>query len=304
MARRKNKGQDVHGILLLDKRQGVSSNRALQEVKRLYNANKAGHTGSLDPLATGLLPICFGEATKVSAYLLDSHKKYCATIQLGTITDSGDTDGNIIEQRLVPVLEESEIKTCIEGFIGESEQVPPMYSALKHKGKRLYELARAGQVVERKPRRISIDEITLQEFTGNTLIIDVVCSKGTYIRTLAEDIGEQLGCGATISALRRLQVGQFDLNDARSLDDLQNIDNDAMLQQLLLPVDSILQNWPSVVLDNDQAQAIVHGQSLTNIKGSSLGRVRIYSERLFLGIGELQPTGILAPKRIFNLAQQ
>ena len=293
----------MHGILLLDKRQGVSSNRALQEVRRLFNANKAGHTGSLDPLATGLLPVCFGEATKVSSYLLDSHKKYRAQIDLGVITDSGDTDGNIIEKRRVPPLHQEQIEACLQGFLGECEQVPPMYSALKHKGKRLYELAREGLVVDRKPRLITIDDIILQAFNGQSLIIEITCSKGTYIRTLAEDIGEQLGCGATISALRRLRVGQFDINEAKGLEDLQSIENDAMLQSLLLPVDIVLDHWPRIVLDNEQAQAIVHGQRVSNIEDDCEGRVRIYHEDLFLGIGELQATGELAPKRVFNLTQ-
>lgn len=302
MARRR-KGRAIHGILLLDKRTGVSSNRALQEVKRLFDANKAGHTGSLDPLATGLLPVCFGEATKVSSYLLDSHKQYRAQIELGVITDSGDTDGNVIEQRPVPVLDQQQIEVCLQGFIGECAQVPPMYSALKHNGKRLYELARQGLVVERKARLINIDEIVLKAFDGQSLTIEVACSKGTYIRTLAEDIGEQLGCGATISGLRRLRVSEFDINAAKTLEDLQGIDNDAMLQQLLIPVDSVLGHWPSIMLNKDQAQAIVHGQTLSNIEDDCAGKVRIYQDDIFLGIGELQPTGQLAPKRIFNLTQ-
>ena len=303
MAGRRQRGRQLHGILLLDKRQGVSSNRALQEVRRLFDANKAGHTGSLDPLATGLLPVCFGEATKVSTYLLDTDKKYRAEIRLGVKTDSGDTDGRIIKTRPVPELNRQQIESCLRLFIGDCEQVPPMYSALKVQGKRLYELARAGQVVERKVRQITIYDIELLRFSDTTLTVEVACSKGTYIRTLAEDIGEQLGCGATISALRRLQVGCLNLENAQTFVDLQTLGDDNSLLQLLLPVDTVLTDWPGVELDSRQAQAIVHGQSVQDIKVDCAGLVRMYSEQLFLGIGELLPTGILMPKRVFNLAQ-
>ena len=197
MARRK-KGRDIHGIVLLDKRQGISSNKALQEVKRLYNANKAGHTGSLDPLATGLLPICLGEGTKVSAYMLDDDKRYQTVIQLGLMTDTGDVDGVVIEEKIVPEITPQQMDECLASFVGEIEQIPPMYSALKHNGKKLYELAREGITVERKARKITLYAIECLAFKDNLLTLDVRCSKGTYIRTLAEDIGHALGCGAPV----------------------------------------------------------------------------------------------------------
>ncbi|MEN9596898.1 MAG: hypothetical protein RL236_1332, partial [Pseudomonadota bacterium] len=196
---KRTSGLNVHGIIFLDKRLGISSNKALQEVRRLFNANKAGHTGSLDPLATGLLPLCFGEATKVSPLMLDDDKRYQVTVKLGVMTDTGDAEGQIIETKPVPRLSLAEIQACLVKFTGAQAQVPPMYSALKHNGKKLYELAREGITIEREPRNITIYEINLLEFTPETLTLDVSCSKGTYIRSLAEDIGHDLGCGGTVT---------------------------------------------------------------------------------------------------------
>ena len=215
MSKRKS-GLNVHGIILLDKRLGVSSNKALQEVRRLFNANKAGHTGSLDPLATGLLPLCFGEATKVSALMLDDDKRYQVTMKLGVMTDTGDAEGQVIERKPVPELSIEQIQCCLAKFMGLQAQVPPMYSALKLNGKKLYELAREGITVERAPRQITIYELHLLDATFDTLTLDVACSKGTYIRSLAEDIGHDLGCGATVTALRRTQAGQFLLANAKN----------------------------------------------------------------------------------------
>ncbi|MGR9035594.1 MAG: tRNA pseudouridine(55) synthase TruB, partial [Gammaproteobacteria bacterium] len=215
MSKRKS-GRNIHGILLLDKGAGVSSNRALQEVRRLFDANKAGHTGSLDPLATGLLPLCFGEATKVSAMMLDDDKLYYVVIQLGVSTSTGDSEGTVIEQNDVPSLSEVSIKQCLTAFTGAIEQIPPMFSALKHNGKKLYELARAGITVERKARPVTIHELKLVDFDRETLILEVFCSKGTYIRSLAQDIGRYFGCGGTVTVLRRLQSGPFSIENAHT----------------------------------------------------------------------------------------
>jgi tRNA pseudouridine55 synthase len=291
--------RNIHGILLLDKRLGVSSNRALQEVKRLFNANKAGHTGSLDPLATGLLPLCFGEATKVSGMMLDDNKRYQVIIQLGIKTDTGDLEGSIIETKPVPEFSIETIQTILEKFIGEIDQIPPMYSALKQNGKKLYELARDGITVERKARHITIFELKLLAAQKDTLELEVYCSKGTYIRSLAEDIGEELGCGATVKELRRLQAGQFHIEQAMSLEQLQNLDNQQLLAALIA-VDTPLQNLPAVHLNDQQAANTKQGQSST-LTENFLGPVRMYHATEFLGLGEMRLDGKLAPKKLFNM---
>jgi len=302
LSKRKS-GRNVNGIILLDKRLGVSSNRALQEVRRLFNANKAGHTGSLDPLATGLLPLCFGEATKVSAMMLDDNKRYQAVVKLGVMTDTGDAEGEIIEQKPVPELTQQLIEDCLNGFVGEIDQVPPMYSALKHNGRKLYELAREGKTVERKARRISIFELKLLESTADSLTLDVFCSKGTYIRSLAEDIGHKLGCGGTITALRRTQSGQFKLEDALTIEQCQAMS----LEQLtagLLAVDQPLCDVPIIELSEQQAVLIKHGQQIQHGTETIQGLVRMYSEQVFLGLGELLLNGRLVPKKNFNLSNE
>ena len=301
MARRRKSGRNIHGILLLDKRQGVSSNRVLQEVRRLFDANKAGHTGSLDPLATGLLPVCFGEATKVSSYLLDTDKRYRADVKLGVTTDSGDAEAVIPEKKPVPDFDDQEIEACLNRFVGEIDQVPPMYSALKHEGQRLYKLAREGRIVERKPRRITIFELSLLSCKNDVMTIDVNCSKGTYIRTLAEDIGLSLGCGGTITALRRLEVGKLTIDNAWTLEKLQDIDNDARLLECLIPVDHVLSSWPAINLKEDQKCFIRQGQQVELPDTKVRGIVRMYSDKAFLGIGEILSNGKLAPKRLFNV---
>ncbi|MCK5189009.1 MAG: tRNA pseudouridine(55) synthase TruB, partial [Methylococcales bacterium] len=286
MSRRKS-GRNVHGILLLDKRLGISSNKALQEVKRLFNANKAGHTGSLDPLATGLLPLCFGEATKVSALMLDDNKRYQVVVKLGVMTDTGDAEGKVIEQKPVPELSIDEKKACLESFTGEIDQVPPMYSALKHNGRKLYELAREGKTIERKARRVTIFELLLLDSTSDTLTLDVYCSKGTYIRSLAEDIGHKLGCGGTVTALRRTQAGQFSIADTLTIEKLQAMDLNE-LTGCLLDVDKPLNGMPVLELSTDQAVLIKHGQQIKLEEAESetiQGMVRMYSEQVFLGLG-------------------
>ena len=309
MSKRKS-GCNIHGILLLDKRLGVSSNKALQEVRRLFNANKAGHTGSLDPLATGLLPLCFGEATKVSALMLDDNKRYQVVVQLGVMTDTGDLEGTVIETKPVPGLSIDEILVCLEKFTGEIDQVPPMYSALKHNGKKLYELAREGKTVDRKARRISIFELKL--LTGfqalarepDQFTLDVFCSKGTYIRSLAEDIGHALGCGATVKELRRLEAGQFNIENARTIEQLTAMDQHS-LSQCLINVDKPLEALPALQLTDEQTVCIKHGQSLDLLASPSCNvgmTVRMYHDAVFLGLGEMGLDGKLAPKKLFNLS--
>jgi len=298
MSKRKS-GRNVHGILLLDKRLGVSSNKALQEVRRLFNANKAGHTGSLDPLATGLLPLCFGEATKVSALMLDDNKRYQVVVQLGVMTDTGDAEGTVIETKPVPELSVDEIQACLKQFTGEIDQVPPMYSALKHNGKKLYELAREGKTVERKARHITIFELTLLDFSEDQLTLDVFCSKGTYIRSLAEDIGRMLGCGGTVKVLRRLEAGQFSIENARTLEQLTEMDEQSLFQ-CLINVDKPLEALPSVQLSDEQAGCIKQGQSLNLLMiPTRQGMVRMYNAEVFLGLGEMLLDGKLAPKKLF-----
>ena len=311
MAKRKS-GLNVHGIILLDKRLGVSSNKALQEVRRLFNANKAGHTGSLDPLATGLLPLCFGEATKVSALMLDDDKRYQVVAQLGVMTDTGDAEGQVIESKPVPELSLSDILLCLEKFKGEIDQVPPMYSALKHNGKKLYELAREGQIVDRKARRITIYELELLGFNGsksdvpNQLTLDVSCSKGTYIRSLVEDIGHQLGCGATVTQLRRVAAGQFTIDRTYTLEQLTDM-SESELHQALIKVDKPLEGFSFVMLSDEQARAINYGQSIP-FDGSLIKEpilktalVRMYQDETFLGLGEMGLDGRIAPKKLFNM---
>lgn len=296
---KRQSGRAIHGILLLDKRLGISSNKALQEAKRLYQANKAGHTGSLDPLATGLLPVCFGAATKISGLLLEKDKRYLAGIQLGIMTDTGDREGRIIESRTVPALTEDQLSSAIAKFKGVIEQIPPMYSALKHNGQKLYELARAGRFVERKARQVEIFDIQLLDYQDDRLELEVHCSKGTYIRTLAEDIGHCLGCGASVSSLRRTQVGDFSINQALSFDEIQHLDQN-QLMELLIPVDLPLKTLPSINLSFQQAANIKQGQAL-RIEQSATGAVRMYHANEFIGLGEMQRDGKLAPKKLFFL---
>jgi len=301
MARRK-KGLDINGIVLLDKRCGISSNKALQEVKRLYNANKAGHTGTLDPLATGLLPICLGEATKVSAYMLADDKQYQTVVQLGVMTETGDVEGKVIEVKDVPEITQDQLMDCLNSFVGEIEQVPPMYSALKLNGRKLYELAREGITVERKARKITIHAIECLDFSGELLTLDVRCSKGTYIRTLAEDIGHFLGCGATVKELRRTATGDFKLADAVTIEQIQDLVPNATLQEILIPVDKPLLAMPAIEVDQVEADLILQGQQITapNTDGK-LGLYRLYHQQKFLGLGEMLMNAKIQPKRIFNL---
>jgi len=303
---RKRRGRAVHGILLLDKPKGISSNAALQQVKRLFNAQKAGHTGSLDPLATGLLPICLGEATKITSFLLDSNKKYEGTVKLGVRTNTADAEGDVLQTRPVPVLSDNTIEMALDSFRGEQTQIPPMHSALKLNGKPLYELARQGIEVERQPRNITIFELKKRTFSDDELDIFVHCSKGTYIRTLAEDLGEVLECGAHLSALRRTATGPFDIKQSITLDKLTEMVEQAgshVLDQYLIPMHNALVDWPEINLSDNSAYYVRQGQPVLVPKAPSTGLVRLMGEKPgdFIGIGHILDDGRVAPKRLVNL---
>lgn len=305
MSRKRNNRRAVNGLLLLDKPSGMSSNEALQQVKRLFNAQKAGHTGSLDPLATGMLPICLGEATKISGFLLDADKRYRMTCKLGIKTATGDAEGEVLVQRPVPELEAAALEQVLSRFRGEIQQIPPMYSALKHQGERLYKLARQGQEVERAPRTVVIHELTVLRLEGDEIDLEVACSKGTYVRALAEDLGEALGCGAHVSALRRLAVGPYRDPEAMvTLDELRHwaTDGFAALDEHLLAVESALYDWPQVRLSADSAFYMRQGQAVLVPKAPTAGCVRLYDQNdRFLGVGEIQDDGKVAPRRLFHL---
>ena len=297
--------RDVDGILILDKPIGLSSNQALQQLRKLYRARKAGHCGSLDPLATGVLPVCLGEATKFSSYLLGADKTYRASCKLGQTTTTGDAEGEVTGNTTVCVNEE-QLRRTLPLFTGEIEQIPPMYSALKHQGKRLYELAREGKQVERKPRKIKIYQLAFLSYENETLSIEVSCSKGTYIRTLAEDIGAALGCGAHLTALRRLTVDTFDEQQAVSIDKLQALaqrDED-QIDALLLPIGSALGRFPELQLDASASLDITHGKRIAMPGCGIVGLCRLISDRgLFLGLGEVSSEAELAAKRLINTAR-
>jgi tRNA pseudouridine55 synthase len=306
VARRRPRGRDVNGILLLDKPSGMSSNAALQMVKRLFKASKAGHTGNLDPLATGLLPLCFGEATKISSFLLDSDKRYIGTCKLGVRTSTADSEGEVLETRPVGKITEQQVKEVLQRFIGQIEQIPPMYSAVKINGTPLYKLAREGKEIERKSRRVSIYEIKMLRLKGDELEIDVHCSKGTYVRTLAEEIGAALGCGAHLSALRRTASGQFDLQQAVTLPELEHLAEDGFeeLDSLLLPPEEALSDWPMVNLSDNTAYYLQQGQAVQVPRAPTSGWVRLRrDDGKFLGIGQILEDGRVAPKRLIKAAQ-
>lgn len=305
MGRRRVRGRDVNGILLLDKPSGITSNEALQQVKRLYFAKKAGHTGSLDPLASGVLSICMGEATKVSAFLLDSDKRYQVRCQLGVRTATADAEGEVLETRPVGVYSREQLEAVLEKFRGSIEQIPPMYSALKHQGQRLYKLARQGIEVEREPRAVEIYELTVAGQGEDWLEISVHCSKGTYVRTLAEDIGNRLGCGAHVSALRRTAVGPYGDDKLVALEMLRELKEKDMpaMDELLLPIESALSQWPDIDLSTDAAFYLQQGQPVLVPHAPTSGWVRLYEgNRSFLGMGEILDDGRVAPRRLMKSA--
>lgn len=288
----------VDGVLLLDKPVGITSNAALQQVKRLFRAERAGHTGTLDPLASGLLPVCLGEATKFAAELLDSEKRYLARVRLGERTDTGDAEGRVIERREVSVTG-SQMTEALERFMGDTVQVPPMYSAIKHQGRPLYEYARKGREIERAPRLVHISAIELRDFRDCEALVALTCSKGTYVRVLAEDLGEALGCGAHLSGLVRTGVGPLQLEQAHTLDELAGLDA-AGKTDLLLPVDFLLRDCPAVSLAEPDASRFAHGQAVT-LAGGLAGRVRVYGPSgAFIGSGTIEGAGTLRPKRLLR----
>lgn len=295
----------MNGILLFDKPAGLSSNQALQRVKWLYNARKAGHTGSLDPLATGLLPICFGEATKVAGFLLDADKKYQIRCRLGQTTTTGDSEGALLQDLPVQVSAE-QIDQALQQFLGESMQVPPMFSALKKDGVRLYELARQGKEVHREPRSIRISSVTLLCVGLPFVDFEVSCSKGTYVRVLVEDLGAKLGCGGHVTALRRLELGGFTDPKMMSLPQLEELAQEAdpykTLDSLLLPNDEALSHWPSVLLSPDISFYVCQGQAVLVPHLPRSGKVKLYNRESmqFLGMGEILDDGRVAPCRLFS----
>jgi tRNA pseudouridine55 synthase len=295
----------VNGLLLLNKPAGITSNQALQKVKRLLKAKKAGHTGSLDPAATGMLPLCFGEATKVCAYLLEADKSYRVTARLGEATDTGDADGEITETAELPDLDRAGWERVFEQFRGEIEQIPPMYSALRKDGKRLYELARKGQVVEREPRPVRIDDLSLLEISGNRLVFRVHCSKGTYVRTLVEDIARAGGTVAHTARLHRETVGDFRAEDMLDLPGAERVAEEGpeALRARLLPADEALSSWPDCHIPEEAAERFCGGQAVPVTDHGPEGLVRVYAgEERFLGVGQLGSDSMLAPRRIFRLA--
>ncbi|WDF86492.1 tRNA pseudouridine(55) synthase TruB [Serratia ureilytica] len=308
MSRPRRRGRDIHGVLLLDKPQGLSSNDALQKVKRLYNANRAGHTGALDPLATGMLPICLGEATKFSQYLLDSDKRYRVIAKLGQRTDTSDADGQIVQERPVNFTQ-AQLDAALDTFRGDIQQVPSMYSALKYQGKKLYEYARQGIEVPREARSITVYELQFIRWEGDELELEIHCSKGTYIRTITDDLGELLGCGAHVIYLSRLQVATYPIARMVTLEQLnallaqaqeQEIAPGELLDPLLMPMDSPVENYPEVNLLPVVAGYVKQGQPVQVAGAPASGLVRITEgeERKFIGVGDIAEDGRVAPRRL------
>lgn len=307
MARRR-KGRPIDGVILLDKPTGISSNDALQKVKRIYFAEKAGHTGALDPLATGMLPICLGEATKFSQFLLDSDKRYRVIAKLGERTNTSDSDGEVVETRPVDV-DLTKLEACIDKFRGESDQIPSMFSALKYQGKPLYEYARQGIEVPRESRKITVYEIILHRFEGDEVEMEVHCSKGTYIRTIVDDLGEMLGCGAHVTMLRRTAVAKYPYEKMVTLEQLNELLEQAhreekapreLLDPLLMPMDTAVEDLPEVNLIPDLANMVQHGQPVQVFGAPTEGPVRLTmgEEKLFIGVGEMNDDGKIAPQRL------
>ena len=302
MSKPRKRGRDIHGVFLLDKPQGMSSNDIMQKVKRIFQANKAGHTGALDPLATGMLPICLGEATKFSQFLLDADKRYLVTAKLGERTDTSDAEGQIVETRDVNV-KTPEILTALEQFRGNILQVPTMFSALKYNGKPLYEYARQGITVEREARPITIFELNFIEYNAPYLTLEVHCSKGTYIRTLVDDLGEVLGCGGHVTMLRRTAVADYPTEkmlDWHALQSLAEQQDLSLLDALLLPMDTAVAKLPALTLDENQTQGIGFGQRIKfNNPNRLQGQVRLFShENRFLGVAMIDENNVIRPQRL------
>ena len=302
MSKRYKKGRDINGVVLLDKASGGSSNHALQQVKRLFGANKAGHTGSLDPLASGLLPICLGQATKVAQFLLDDDKRYFVRAKLGQISSTGDSEGKIVNFGSTQGINESSIRSVLLQFIGNVNQVPPMYSALKRNGTPLYKLARKGIEIERSPRAVTIHEINFLDLEDEVLSLDVFCSKGTYIRTLVEDIGKSLGCGGHVIELRRTGFAHLDLSGSKTYEQLSKLkeQNIESLDSVILSADKMLPNLESVYLDSEQTRDIRLGKKIEYLGFSNPQKLKLYDHNeQFIGIGESNLMSEILPKRLF-----
>ena len=304
--RRPARGREVDGVLVLDKPLGLSSNEALQQVKSLYRAAQAGHTGSRDPLASGVLPLCFGEATKLSQYLLDADKRYLTTVKLGVRTESGDAEGKIVSERSAAGITEAQVREALLKFTGEFDQVPSMYSAVKHGGQPLYKLARQGIEVERAARHIHVYRNDLRSYAGDEVQLDIHCSKGTYVRTIAEDLGELLGCGGHVVALRRLSAGPFAEHDMVTMSELEALleaGGTRALDDKLQPIWSAVRDWPEVQLEEVTAFYLKQGRSVLVPHSPARGWVRLShqstgTERGFLGVGEVLDDGRIAPRRL------
>ena len=289
----------ISGVFLLNKPLGISSNAALQKVRWLYRAEKAGHTGALDPLASGLLPICLGEATKFSHYLLDSTKRYQTTIHLGHSTTTGDVEGEVLLEQAVPALTEDQIKQVLEKFVGDIQQVPPMYSALKKEGRPLYELARKGIEIEREARPIHIYVIELLSFTENSITLDVTCSKGTYIRVLGEDIAQALGTYGHLTYLHRIKTGHFDLIPEYTIEYLESL-TEQQREALLLPAYAPVDHFPKVQAPEGRAEYFSRGME-SNIEHAAEAQVLVFDGEKCLGLAEITDRKRLVPKRVLNL---
>ena len=299
MSKRNKKGRDIDGVFVLDKSSGTSSNSALQQVKRLFGANKAGHTGSLDPLASGLLPICLGQSTKVAQFLLDDDKRYFVRGKLGEVSDTGDSDGKISQYGSTSGIDETTVKDSLKKFVGVISQVPPMFSALKKNGTPLYKLARKGIEVERNPREVKIYEIQFISLEANILTLEVSCSKGTYIRTLIEDIGKDLNCGAHVIELRRIGFAHLNIDQSKSFDEINKMTS-GELEKLLIGPDEMLPNLKSVYLDYDQSVDVKFGRKIKCDEFNTPQKVKLYdSNRKFIGIGECNHLSEVLPKRLF-----
>jgi tRNA pseudouridine55 synthase len=299
--RRRNRGRSINGIVILNKACGLSSNAALQQVKKLYEANKAGHTGSLDPLATGVLPLCLGEATKISQFLLDSDKRYRTKIKLGERTDSGDKTGTIIQSIADFSVSEADIEKELAAFRGEIEQLPPMHSALKVDGVPLYKMARKGIEIEREKRKVTVYEISLLNIAEDVIELEIACSKGTYIRTIADDLGQALGCGANIVELKRTQAGVFreeDCKDIEALTELKMQGGLGVIDDQLIPMDQAIAELPEVNLPSLTASHLKNGQAVIVRHLPKEGLVRLYEEEQFIGIGCIDDDGKVAPRRL------
>lgn len=308
MSRPRRRGRDINGVLLLDKHQGLSSNDVLQKVKRIYNANKAGHTGALDPLATGMLPICLGESTKFSQFLLDADKRYRVIARLGQRTNTSDADGEVVQERPVEFTQE-QLDAALEQFRGASQQIPSMYSALKHQGKPLYEYARQGIDVPREARDITVYELQFIRWEGDELELEIHCSKGTYIRTIIDDLGEVLGCGAHVIYLRRVQVSNYPSERMVSLEQLQQmvaaaeeagVEPRTVLDPLLLPMDTAASHLPEINLTDVVAAYVLQGQpvQVQGLPAEGMVRINVGEKRRFIGVGEVDDQGRLAPRRL------